>query len=228
MWTGKAEQVYRQLRDAIELGEFSPGQQLPEIALVEKTGFSRTPVREALRQLAADGLVEIEPRRAPTVSRISVQGTRDLFAFRRVIETAAIELLAKQAATSEDIRLQFASLAKAFVDLTKVESHADYIPQFRKLAAEFDELVIAATSNRYIVDSISALKPHLARVRQISKTDKSRLPQSISEHIEICEAIVSGDSARASAVMTSHLFHVENAVFKQLLGDGALGLELGH
>lgn len=228
MWTGKAEQVYRQLRDAIESGELAPGQQLPEIALVEKTGFSRTPVREALRQLAADGLVEIEPRRAPTVSRISVQGTRDLFAFRRVIETAAIELLAKQATSSEEIKTRFSDLAKKFAELAKAEGKPEFIPRFYELAAEFDELVIAAAPNRYIVDSIAALKPHLTRVRRISKTDQSRLPQSINEHIEICEAIVNGDSSRASAVMASHLFHVENAVFKQLIGEGGVGLELGR
>lgn len=219
MWTGKADQVYQQLRASIESGEFEPGQALPEIALVEKTGFSRTPVREALRQLNADGLVDIEPRRAPTVSKISIQGTRELFAFRRIIETAAISLIASSVAQRPEVKTEFSSLASKFKELVSSEGKPQYVTDFFALAAQFDELVLALTPNQYIVTSINALKPHLTRVRRISKTDHSRLPQSVQEHIAICKAISDGNSAKAIEVMTTHLIHVEEAVFKQLVGN---------
>jgi DNA-binding GntR family transcriptional regulator len=217
MWKGKSEQVYRILRDAIESGEFSAGQALPEIALVEKTGFSRTPVREALRQLAAEGLVVIEPRRAPTVSRITLQGARDLFAFRRLVESAALSAVVKVSKTKPEVSKRVNELLGAFRKLARNSADHRYVSDFYKYAAEFDEMVISFTTNRYVADSIIALKPHLNRVRRISKTDLTRLPQSISEHIEILEAIIQGDAERASSVLTSHLFHVENAVFRQLL-----------
>lgn len=223
MWTGKAEQVYRVLRDAIESGEFSAGQALPEIALVEKTGFSRTPVREALRQLAADGLVDIEPRRAPTVSRITVQGARNLFAFRRLVESAAVTALTGVVQNNDSSRQAIQNLLEEFKQLSKEVKSSDFVSRFYALAAKFDELVISYTPNKYVSDSITALKPHLNRVRRISKTDLTRLPQSVVEHIEMCESILAGDGERAASVLTSHLFHVEKAVFAQLIdGESAL------
>jgi DNA-binding GntR family transcriptional regulator len=224
MWTGKADQVYRILRDAIESGELAAGQSLPEIALVEKTGFSRTPVREALRQLAADGLVDIEPRRAPTVSRITVQGARDLFAFRRLVESAAVASLAGVVQKNEKAKSSVADLLGEFSVLAKQTTAPDFITNFYALAARFDELVVSFTPNHYISDSITALKPHLTRVRRISKTDLTRLPQSIAEHIEMSEAILAGDAERAASVLAAHLFHVEKAVFAQLMeGESPLG-----
>lgn len=219
MWTGKAAQVYQILRDAIESGELAAGQVLPEITLVEKTGFSRTPVREALRQLAAEGLVEIEPRRAPTVSRITVQGARNLFAFRRLVESAAVASLTGVVQKNDSARQAVQSLLEDFKKLAKQVKSSDFVSQFYALAAKFDELVITYTPNNYISDSITALKPHLNRVRRISKTDLTRLPQSIAEHIEMCESILAGDGEHAASVLTSHLFHVEKAVFAQLI-DG--------
>lgn len=225
MSLAKAEIVYRALRASIESGEFEPGQALPENFLVEKTGFSRTPVREALRQLSSDGLVDIEPRRAPTVSIISIQSTRELFSFRRIVEIAAVELLANRAESTPLIRDTFDLLANQFEDLAKDVGKSDFEQRFYELATEFDEKVLSLTPNQYIVSAIAALKPHLTRVRRISKTDKARLPQSIGEHISICRAISDGLSDQASGIMRTHLEHVEDAVFRQLI-SGTTGVQV--
>lgn len=217
MWTGKAQQAYTYLRNAIESGEFGPGQPLPEKSIVEQTGYSRTPIREAFRQLASEGLVVIEPRKAPYVSRISLQGTKDLFAFRRVIETAAIASVTSAAGADVKIKAAFKDIESDFKLLAKREKEKNFVKDFYKAASDFDDLILKFTPNRYITDSIVALKPHLSRVRRISKIDHSRLPQSIKEHIELCEAICGGNADKAISVMSTHLFHVENAVFQQLI-----------
>ena len=81
----KADQVHAQLKEEIELGELAPGTSLSELSLVERTGASRTPVREALRRLAAEGLVDLTPRLGARVSRVSAQSVRDLFEFRQLL-----------------------------------------------------------------------------------------------------------------------------------------------
>ena len=88
--TSKADQVHAQLKAQIELGELTPGTPLSELSLVARTGASRTPVREALRRLAAEGLVDLAPRLGARVSRVSAQSVRDLFEFRQLLEPAAI------------------------------------------------------------------------------------------------------------------------------------------
>ena len=82
----KADLVHRRLKEEIELGELAPGVPLSELSLVERTGASRTPVREALRRLAAEGLVDLTPRLGARVSRVSAQSVRDLFEFRQLID----------------------------------------------------------------------------------------------------------------------------------------------
>ena len=80
--SSKVDLVHRRLKEEIELGELAPGTPLSELSLVERTGASRTPVREALRRLAAEGLVDLVPRQGARVSRVSPQSVRDLFDFR--------------------------------------------------------------------------------------------------------------------------------------------------
>jgi DNA-binding transcriptional MocR family regulator len=104
---GKTEAVYLRLKTEIENGDFEPGQALTEFMLVEHTGASRTPVREALRRLAAEGLVNIAPRVGATVARISLRTVRELFDYRRVLEPAAIRMVVQEAAQVPGITERF-------------------------------------------------------------------------------------------------------------------------
>src|SRR5688500_3005115 len=115
----KADQVHAQLKEEIELGELAPGAPLSELWLVERTGASRTPVREALRRLAAEGLVARAPRRGARVSRVSAQsvgavsGCRQLLepvASRQATATAAADPAVRAAA--DDMRTGFARIQR--------------------------------------------------------------------------------------------------------------------
>lgn len=216
-WRGKADQVYSQLRSDIESGTLAPGQTLAETELVVYTGASRTPVREAIRRLASEGLIDLEPRRAPTVSRISLRSARALFDFRRILEPAAIRLVASRAENDARLVEAVRALRDRFTQLADQEYSPEFTEQFTAATAEFDRLLAANTPNEYLSRSIADLRPHSARLRHIAHSDRSRLHESIAEHQRMCDAVIAGDATAAADAMTVHLQHVDQAIFRRLL-----------
>lgn len=215
-WLGKAEIVYRQLRDDIESGVFEPGRALPEIELVEYTGASRTPVREAVRRLAADGLLDLEPRRAPTVSLISLRSARELSNFRVLLESEAISLVADLAISDRSIHQDFQDLLDEFLRLDASTADIAVDGPFRPAADRFDALLAAHTPNEYLRRAVLDLRPHTARLRTFAHNDPSRLRQAVKEHVTMCEAILDGDPDRSATAIREHLQHVEEAIFRHL------------
>ena len=214
---GKTEQVYWQLREAIDSGVFAPGQVLPESVLVEHTGASRTPVREALRRLAADQLVEISPRRAPIVTRLSLRQARALFDYRRVLEPAAMRAIVARLSDEPDLGTRFTDIEAEFGKLVDQPYSAEFAERFSELTRAFDDTVIELTPNEYLARAITELRPHVSRLRRIAHGDVGRLAESVREHIEMCRAIAGRDAERAAAACTHHLFHVDQAIFAALL-----------
>lgn len=220
-WQGKAARVYVQLRKDIEEGVLPPGQTLSETQLVEYTGASRTPVREAIHRLATEGLIDLAPRRAPTVSRISLGNARALFDYRRILEPAAIAAVTLRAAKDDATRNEFVALRERFRKLHGDDRAADFDLQFAEATAEFDRLLARRTPNEYLGREITDLRPHSARLRNIAHGDRERLAESITEHVVMCSAILAGDSKGAAEAMTVHLNHVEQSIFRQLIGAEA-------
>lgn len=219
-WRGKAEKAYEQLRADIETGKLAPGQTVTEHELVAYTGASRTPVREAIRRLAAEGLIDLEPRRAPTVSRISIRSARSLFDFRRLLEPAAIRMVAVKARESASLRDVLLGLLDQFCALRGVEYSTQFSDQFLIATSKFDDLLIAHTPNEYLSRSIADLRPHSARLRHIAHSDRTRLQGAIEEHIRMCAAVVDGDADEAAQAMVEHLDLVDRAIFRNLLKGG--------
>ncbi|PPG26796.1 GntR family transcriptional regulator [Pseudoclavibacter sp. RFBG4] len=213
----KTERVYRHLREDIENGTFTPGQALPEAMLVEHTGASRTPVREALRRLAVDQLVEIEPRRAPTVTRLSLRSARALFDYRRILEPAAMKAIAARQVKDPALSVRFLDLEAAFAELVDEPYSPEFAARFAELTRKFDDTVVSLTSNDYLARAITELRPHASRLRRIAHADVGRLAESVREHIEMCRAIAQGDGDKAAAACMNHLFHVDQAIFTALL-----------
>lgn len=220
-WQGKAHRAYTQLRADIEHGILQPGRSLSEIELVEYTGASRTPVREALRRLAADGLVDLKPRRPPTVSRISLRGTRALFDFRRLVEPAAVRMVARAATESATVRDACLRVMDDLVALRGQPYSPAFAERFRQATHDFDMLLLDYTPNEYLVRAIGDLRPHLDRLRHIAHTDHARLQESVEEHLAMCSAILAGDADAAADALTQHLHHVDQAIFRKLLGGDA-------
>ena len=212
----KADLVHRQLKEEIELGELAPGTPLSELSLVERTGASRTPVREALRRLAADGLVDLTPRQGARVSRVSLQSVRDLFSFRSMLEPEAIRQATQAAATDAELRRTFADMRTEFVRLQRRVPSQARSRAFYELADRFDWAIIGATRNEHLRRTIAELRPHTARLRNLSHVDPQRVDVSLVEHLVICDALLAGDADAAAAGIAEHLAESLRMIFRNL------------
>src|SRR3712207_5844385 len=221
----KADLVHRRLKEEIELGELAPGEPLSELSLVERTGASRTPVREALRRLAAEGLVDLTPRLGARVSRVSAKNVRDLFEFRQLLEPMAIRQ-ATQAAADPEVRRVFADLRAGFARIQARRPSQERSRAFYELADRFDWAIIDATRNEHLRRTIADLRPHTARLRNLSHLDPRRTDVSVGEHLAICDALLAGDADAAASLIAGHLAESLRTIFRNLAGEAAESIEL--
>jgi DNA-binding GntR family transcriptional regulator len=219
----KADVVHRRLKEEIELGELAPGTPLSELSLVERTGASRTPVREALRRLASEGLVDLVPRQGARVSRVSLQSVRDLFDFRGLLEPAAVRQATEAVAADPARRREFSALRSEFVRIQRRGPSQARSRAFYELADRFDWAVVGATRNEHLRRTIADLRPHTARLRNLSHVDPQRVEVSVVEHLGMCDAILAGDADAAASAVTEHLAQSLRTIFRNLAqgtGDG--------
>ena len=222
----KADVVHRRLKEEIELGELAPGTPLSELSLVERTGASRTPVREALRRLAAEGLVDLVPRQGARVSRVSLQSVRDLFDFRLLLEPAAVRQATEAATADPALRREFTALRTEFGRLQRrAPSHARS-RAFYDAADRFDWAIIGATRNEHLRRTIAELRPHTARLRNLSHVDPQRVEVSVAEHLRMCDALLAGDADGAADAIADHLSKSLQTIFRNLAHAPGEGLDL--
>ncbi|MGR6965193.1 GntR family transcriptional regulator [Geodermatophilus sp. URMC 61] len=222
----KAELVHRRLREEIELGELAPGTPLSELSLVARTGASRTPVREALRRLAAEGLVDLVPRQGARVSRVSARSVRDLFEFRALLEPAAVRQATEAAAADPELRRDFAAMREAFAGTLQHAPSQARSRSFYELADRFDWAVVGATRNEHLRRTIAELRPHTARLRNLSHLDPERVEVSVGEHLAICDALLAGDADGAAAALAGHLARSLDTIFRNLATGPGEGVDL--
>ena len=222
----KADLVHRRLREQIELGELAPGTALSELSLVARTGASRTPVREALRRLAAEGLVDLVPRQGARVSRVSARSVRELFEFRALLEPAAVRQATEAAAADPDLHREFAGMREAFARTLDQPPSTARSRAFYDLADRFDWAVVGATRNEHLRRTIAELRPHTARLRNLSHLDPVRVDVSVGEHLVICDALLAGDGDAAAAATAEHLQLSLQTIFRNLAAAPADTLDL--
>jgi DNA-binding GntR family transcriptional regulator len=222
----KADLVHRRLKEEIERGELAPGTPLSELSLVERTGASRTPVREALRRLAAEGLVDLVPRQGARVSRVSLQSVRDLFDFRSLLEPAAMRQATEAAANDPEVRRTFAAMRTEFSRVARRAPSQARSRAFYELADRFDWAIIGATRNEHLRRTIAELRPHTARLRNLSHVDPQRVEVSVAEHLRMCDALLAGDADQAAAAIAEHLTQSLRTIFRNLAHGPGDGLDL--
>lgn len=196
-----SERAYLALRDDILHWRLEPGTVLAEVEQSERLGVSRTPLREALGRLAADGLVSTQRGRGLVVTGVSTDTIVQLFELRQVLEQQAARLAAqrREARVFEALREEFRA-APALLDDPDPE-HAAYYD----LVARFDSAVDEATGNSYLVGALRNLRPQLVRIRRVSRDDPARLRAAAGEHLLIVEAIADADAELAASATHVHL-----------------------
>lgn len=188
-----------QLTREILSGALAPGTTLEEIALAERLGASRTPVREALRQLAASGLVELRPHRPARVVAIDVGGLAEMFEVMAELEA----LCAARAARlmSPPLRHRLEAQHEAMAALVRDVDIAGY----RAENLVFHTLVYDGAANGYLKDLAVKTRERLAPHRGVQLGSGERLARSHAEHDAVVTAILRGEAERAAAAMRSHL-----------------------
>lgn len=196
------ERAYQALRADIVEWRLLPGQVLGEVELSERLGISRTPVREALSRLTADGLTEPHSGRGVVVATISADDVRSLYEFRDSLDCRAAELAARRG--DPDVFSALADeLAQAVEALTSDDDpdHVSYYELVHRMDAAIDQ----AAANPFLRQAQAGVRLHLARVRKLSKSDPRRLASAAVEHQRIAQAIADGDPALAIATTRVHL-----------------------
>ncbi len=217
----KGDQIYDQLRSDILKGALAPGSSLSALGVAERFSASRTPVRQAFLRLEADGLVSLIDRQGARVAPISLQGVRDLFELRMLLEAHAARVVAESAAADPAVRERFVELLAGFDAVADDTDAADRRDRFYELAEAFDQAVIATTRNRHLARSIAELRPHSARLRMIAHSPATRLESSLVEHRAMCRAIIDGQGDAAAAAVTEHLVATERTILEAVMSPGA-------
>lgn len=195
-------QVVTRIRDAIVSGEFKPGQRLVERDLCERFGVSRPPVREALRQLDAEGFVQTIANRGPIVAELDFGTVRALYEVRAVLEAQAAKLFAERASQEE---IQALHQAVRLIEVAYDEGSVD-----EKLAAKnrFYDIIIKGSRNELLSSMFRTINERSNLMRRMSMSSKERLPKSLSEIRAIVDAITARNSSKAFELT---LVHVEAA-----------------
>lgn len=191
--------VFNDLERAIIDGEYQPGTALSEIKLSQKYNVSRTPVREALRQLELEGLVSLAPNKGATVVGVSEKDIDDIYAVRVRIEGLAARLCAENA-TEEEL-----SALERLVDLQEFYLLKGKTDQLWQLDGEFHNTIFESSRNRPLKSMLSSFHSYISRARSHSMRSAERAAQSVREHRGILEAVAAHDGDKAEQLMTAHI-----------------------
>ncbi|MPY49831.1 GntR family transcriptional regulator [Streptomyces acidicola] len=231
--TGKSEAVYERLKGDIESLRLRPGAKLGEIQLGEELGASRTPVREAIRRLAREGLVDFVPGEVARVAPISLGGVRALFEFRMLLEPRAAASVAASGAVDERLLLPFRALEKQLDDFDEhfrtrdAAAQARSYQEFYDISEGFDQAVIGACRNPYLARTIRDLRSQTVRLRHLSHSGPRRMLTSLEEHRAMLKAITNGDVQAADAACRHHLAQTLQALIESLTSqDLAFGPDI--
>ncbi len=203
------EIVYEELKREILVGEIAPGTRMMEIELADIMGVSRTPVREAIRKLEKEGLVTIEPRKGAYASDVSIKDMVDVLEVREDLEAMAAALAAQKATKEERQNLINATLAyKEAVESQKAED-------ITKCDEYFHQLIVNCSGNKTLIQLFSQVQELALRFRYLYYDDFSRYKNMPMEHIEIEDAILSGDSQRARIAAGAHVMKLKQFVIDE-------------
>jgi GntR family transcriptional regulator, rspAB operon transcriptional repressor len=221
-----AERAYGQLRSEILDGVLTPGAPLFEVEQSERLGVSRTPVREALRRLVAEGLAAPSGKRGLVVTQVDDRDVRSLFELRACLEAQAAQLAAARGEPAE-----FAAFTEEFTGWRELfrgpAVSGDRVGEYFALIRRFDEAMGRASENTFLVDTMENLRTHSARVRRMAGHSQGRLEASAAEHALIAEAIARGDAALALHATHVHL-HNSFEHFRQSWRPGERGASEGR
>jgi DNA-binding GntR family transcriptional regulator len=217
LFVTKSEFAYLTLRDRILSGDLEPGAVLNQATLAPAIGVSTTPLREALRRLKAEGLVELDAHRDARVTELTAEEARDLLEVRRSLDPLAAALAAERR-TDDDLRA-IRGAAKGLEPLRTEPTAADLAAHRR-----FHVAIHLASHNQLLIGTLDGLWNKSDRYRRfglVVERDPDERSRTAAEHTAILEAVVAGDAAGAAEVMRRHVDASLGAKAASRLGAGS-------
>lgn len=200
--------VFHEIREDILRGHYKQDEPIKEVKVAEKLGVSRTPVREALRQLELEGLVNIIPNKGVVVTGINQKDISDIYAIRSLIEG----LCARWAA--ERINKEQLDLLEEIVYLSEFHLEKGHIDQLYDLDTRFHEVLYEASGSRILEHVLSDFHSYVQNVRKYSLSSKVRAMKSIEEHKLILEALRNNDGDEARKRANKHIRNTTKNILK--------------
>lgn len=193
------EEVAERLRGLITEGQLAPGARLNERVLCEQIGVSRTPLREAIKTLASEGLVEIVPAKGAIVRRFSEEDTRQILEVLKILEQAGARLACLRASDA-DIR-KIAQVHKRMMALYKANNRLAYF----KLNQSIHTAIVQASGNAALAQTHETLQARIKRIRFVGNETPDRWAAAVAEHEEMIEALEARDGEKLAEVLGRHL-----------------------
>lgn len=204
------DEVVQRLRQMIFEGELAPGSRVPERVLCEQFGISRTPLREALRALAAEGLIELAPHRGATVSKLSAAELDHMFEVMEALEALAGELACLRITDSgiAHVRRLHEEMVRHYEQRNR--------PEYFRCNQRIHEALVEAAGNPMLSRVYAGLGDRIRRARYMANLSEERWREAVEEHEAILEALIARDADRIGPLLKSHLHH------KRVALNGAL------
>lgn len=211
-----AAEVLEHLRNLIIQGELASGAKLNERVLCERLRTSRTPVREAIKYLASEGLVELLPNRGAIVTPITVTAVREMFVLLGALEALAGELACVNASDAD-----IAEIRALHYQMLAHHARGELAPYFRR-NQEIHMRLVECAGNATLANTYRALNGHVRRARYMANLSRERWDHAVEEHQKILDALLRRDGALLPALLRSHLGN------KMLVVVEALGEQAGR
>ncbi|HZS55967.1 MAG TPA: GntR family transcriptional regulator [Bryobacteraceae bacterium] len=203
----RAEYVYKRIREGIRNGQYRPGYRLRETELAERLKVSRTPIREAIRRLAADGLIELSSSRGMMIIELDKQKVREMYAVRETLE-GAVARYAAQHASASDIETMRALLQR--------EKKAKSPKEILKVNRLFHQAMQEASHNRYLVHILHMLYDLLAVLPGNPFEMPARVIEAQKEHLAVLTAIEQRNPEVAEQLARQHIQNAGIARLRQM------------
>ena len=205
--------VFQKLREDILSGKYRENEELKEVAIGEELGVSRTPVREAFRQLELEGLIRIVPNKGAYVTGITAKDVKDIYMIRSLLEGLCAKL------ATENITKEQLEEMEENIYLAQFHAEKGHMDQMAELDNRFHEILYEACSSKMLEHTLRDYHQYVLRVRQKTLANNTRGRASNDEHRQIMEAIKAGDAERAGQLANRHMLNAyDNMVKNGLYG----------
>jgi len=191
--------IFEKIREDILIGKYVSGEKIVEAKLAEEFGVSRTPVREALKQLELDGLVDNIPNRGVLVKGISKQDIDDIFTIRIAIEGIAVKWAIERMEESDLEKM------KEIFELMEFYTFKKDLDKIAELNTKFHEVIYNATKSRYLEHVLTDFQFFMKTTRYKSLRAPGRMESTLEEHREVLEAFANKDIDRAAKAIREHV-----------------------